>query len=211
MMVKLREQGTGMGAARGHGRIRRIVAVSLCVSGLVAVTSPSSAQEPIRRFAPIGLRPGARPGTSPGSAIAHPELLAAAEANHSWEALAGSMKLGRKVRVSLKDSTVARGELLAIDSRSITVRQAGAPRMIQATDVQQVRYATHRSRNTFLLTLAASGGFAWAADRTSSHPSSPEESITMGITFLGLPIGGVAAAVVHDRALYEAVPRPSTP
>ena len=211
MSMRMTERRTAIVAGRRRSRIRRILVALLCASGMLGVTNPSSAQELIRRFSPVGLGPTTHPGLSAGSAFVHPELRAGAEANHSWEALVGRVTPGRKVKVTLNDSTVTQGELLAIDSQSITVRQAGAPRTITATDIRRVGYATHRSRNAFLLALAAGGGLAWALDRTSSHPSSVAEDMEMGMFFLGLPTGGVAAVVMHDRPLYQARSLPRTP
>ncbi len=177
------------------------------VLALAALLAPgaSGAQELVRRFPPP---PPARYPAAVAEPLpaALPEFAAGAPAaaDPSWDALVGRIKPGRKVKVVLRDSSSVQGQLLGIDARSITVSQRSGPRVLPAGDVAQVQYATHRSRNAFLAGVAA-----WVAVglvyNLVAKPSErdPDAPVFFGV-LLGLPTGGIAAAVIHDRALYAA-------
>ncbi len=173
----------------------------LLVWALLAGAASAGAQEPIRRFPPPPVR------TAPHrTALPLPNLLPAAlDAGDSWSELVGKVKIGRRVGVWLSDATVVKGDLLAIDERSITVAQKGQPRVIAAAEVTRVRYLTHHSRNAFLATLVAVDGLCAALESGSRNPQ-PAECLDMGTVFFGLPAGGVASLIARGPDLYRAAP-----
>ncbi len=131
-----------------------------------------------------------------------------AETNRSWDTLVGTVKTGKKVVVTLMNSTNVEGKLLTIDLNSISVEQPRGPQVIEATDVFRVRYAGVRKHKIVhgMLIGMVSGALTLAIiDKQSSHPSTTVEAAVMGAIFFGLPAGAiVGAAVPIGQPLYEA-------
>jgi len=130
-----------------------------------------------------------------------------AETNRSWETLVCTVKTGKKVIVTLMNSTNVEGKLIAIDTNSISVEQPYGPQAIKAADVFRVRYAGVRKRHVLygILIGMAGGALTLAViDKHSSHPSTTVEAAVMGAIFLGLPTGAIGgAAVPIGQPLYE--------
>ena len=127
--------------------------------------------------------------------------------NLSWDTLVATVQVGRKLDVAAAHSTSYRGSLLAIDQRSITVRQEGASVVIPAADVLRVRYAGVRARHVrYGMAIGAVVGAVamWAIDSQSGHPE-PGSALGLGALFLGLPGGALAGAVIPiGPPLYQA-------
>ena len=192
-----------------------LVVASLCASGLLAEPAVSWAQELVRSSRAQGLRlvVGDTVWVTQAPQLAV-EKKTEGGINRSWEDLLGSARIGKKITVTLVDSSSMEGKLLAIDAGSITVEQPGGPRTITAGDVLRVRYAGVRQRHVRygMLIGAVVGGLAtWAIDSQSSHPSSAGEAVGMGALLIGLPVGAiVGAALPVGPPLYGALQAGST-
>jgi len=195
-------------SVRRPSAVRRSVAGWLFAAALAGGALPARAQEPIRRFQALPARAAhhREPRLIPVALADLPRALAAGTA-HSWEELARTVKTGRRVGVWLADSTVVKGEVVAIDERSITVRQRPGPRIIPSAQVTRVRYLTHASRNAFLAGLVGADATCALLESRDTNPQ-PAECLDMGSVFLGLPIGGIASLAVRGPALYQATPVP---
>ncbi len=184
-----------------HSRRRASLPVCALAVTLLAGAAPARAQQPIRRFPPPPARTAPRATTLP-----LPNLVPAAlDTAGSWTELMRKVRIGRRVGVWLTDATVLKGDLLAIDERSITVRQKGQPRVLPAAEVTRVRYLTHASRRAFLATLVGVDGLCAALESRSAHPE-PAECLDVGTVFFGLPAGGIASLVARGGDLYHAGP-----
>ncbi len=184
-----------------HSRRRASLPVCALAVTLLAWAAPAGAQQPIRRFPPPPARTVPRAATLP-----LPNLFPAAlDTTGSWTELVRKVKIGRRVGVWLTDASVVKGELLAIDDRSITVRQKSGPRAIPAVHVTSVRYLTHTGLYAFLAGIAAADAVCALAESRSPHPE-PAECLDVGTVFIGLPIGGLASVVARGPGLYHAEP-----
>ena len=172
--------------------------------GMLAPPQPRFSQEAIRHAVSAATHIAARPGRR----ISQPIAAAGAETNHSWNTLVGTVTTGRKIVVTLVNSTSIEGTLAAIDAHSISVEQPGGPRAIEVADVLRVRYAGVRKRHVIygmLIGMAVGAVATVIVDKQSSHPSSTVEAAGLGAIFLGLPIGAVGGALVPiGPPLYEA-------
>jgi hypothetical protein len=172
--------------------------------GMPSASRPRFTQEAIRHAVSAAAQDAAQPGrlTSP------PVAAAGVETNRSWDTLVGTVKTGRKVIVTLLNSTNVEGNLLAIDTHSMSVEQPGGPQAIEAADVVRVRYAGVRKRHIAHGMLIGMAGGALAlvvSDQHSSHPSTKVEAAVLGAIFVGLPFGAIGGAVVPiGQPLYEA-------
>ncbi len=181
-------------------RRRRSRLAGALAAALLALAVPAEAQQAVRRFPPPAARPAA------AQALRLPAALAAApDTTSSWTDLVRRVKVGRRVGVWLADLTTVKGDLLAIDERSITVREKAGPRVIPSAEVTRVRYLTHRSRNAFLATLVAVDALC-ALDQSRSEHGEPGECLEMGTIVLGLPAGGIASLIARGGDLYRAAP-----
>jgi hypothetical protein len=160
---------------------RLLVRYLALVFALILVGRPARAQSPVEPLTP--------------------------DTNRSWDALAAHVTAGRKVVVTLVNSTVVEGKVIAIDGHSITIEQGVAVQTIRVDDVCTVRDAGARKRRVVygMLIGATAGsvmGPAW--DRRSAHPSSRAEASVFGAVFIGAPIGAIAGALVPRGApLFE--------
>lgn len=124
-----------------------------------------------------------------------------AEVNRSWDTLAATIDVGKKVVVTRMNGSKAEGELLGIDGDSITVQVKKAGERIPREQAFRVRYADIRMRNTLLGLLigfgvgaaigAKSGGGGYAA---------------LGVGGVGAGIGSATGGALPIGApLYEAL------
>lgn len=187
------------------------LSVRLCAAALLAVPAVSSAQPLVRASGPqlLRLEVGNTVWVTEAPLLGV-EQKAGAGVNRSWDALVGSIKIGKKVAVNLVNSTTVEGKLLAIDERSITVEQSGKPLVVAGADVLRVRYAGVRKRHVLygMLIGAVAGGVTfWAADKLSDSPDPYESGADIGAIVIGLPAGAaVGAALPIGPPLYEAAP-----
>lgn len=173
--------------------------------GILAASQPRFSQEAIRRHANSA---AARAVALPGHLTSQPAAGADPAVNHSWDTLAGMVEPGRKLVITLVDSTNVEGKLDAIDTQSISIAQPGGVRTIEVADVLRVRDAGVRKRHVFygMLIGAVAGAVGTVAiDHHSSHPEAAQAA-GMGAILIGLPGGAlVGAALPVGPPLYEAV------
>ncbi len=124
-----------------------------------------------------------------------------------WDRLVTTVKIGKKVIVTLTDSTTIEGKLLAIDAHSISIAQAKGQQTIENVEVVRVHYAGQRKRHMLCgmcLGMAVGAVATMIVDNQSAHPSSHAEAAGIGALFIGLPVGAVAGALVPTGPpLYE--------
>ena len=135
------------------------------------------------------------------AALLTPALFAS-EINRSWEALAATLKPGRRVVVVRHSLTKAEGKLLALTGESITVQAGTQPLAIRRDDVFRVRAAGIRGTRTLIgLSIGAAAGVVFGARLGSRRHGL--SAVAFGGIFGG--IGAAAgAAIPIGKPLYEA-------
>ena len=183
--------------------------------GMPPASRPRFTQEAIRQ----AVFEATHNAAGAGRLTSQPVAASGAETNRSWDTLAGSVKTGKKVKVTLVDSTNVEGKLLAIDTHSISVEQPEGPRAFEVADVFRVRYAGVRKRHALYGMLigmaggALAGAVAYSGETLTIHEKDGSirkvdarvEAAVLYAIFFGLPAGAIGGAVLPiGQPLYEA-------
>ena len=133
-----------------------------------------------------------------------------AEVNTSWETLAGTAKIGRKIVITRMNSASLEGKLVSVGDQSITIQQRDGNQAIPRADVFRVRYVRggHPPLLGALIGAATGAIGLWAADRATSDKPRANEAVGLGMVLGGAAGAIVGACVPEGATLFQVPGRP---
>jgi hypothetical protein len=125
--------------------------------------------------------------------------LTSAEVNRSWDTLAATIDVGKKVVVTRMNGSKAEGELLSIDGESITVKVKKTGEKVSRENVLRVRYADIRMGHTLLGLVIGFGAGAAIGVKSGGGGYA-----ALGVGGIGAGIGSATGGALPIGApLYE--------